>query len=125
MAAGAANPGDRFVLAFGGDEFNDAALLLAKLTHVAVFQAPVVVEGDGWSTLTFEFCLEGGALSVKDTGTVIEKVLVSIRGQPGELPGQAAKVWAHHPATGALLPVGRAGLWRPEDFETWRLASGR
>jgi hypothetical protein len=125
VAAGAPEPGDRFVLAFGGDEFNHATLRLAELTHVAVFQAPVVVEGDGWSTLTFEFRLEGGALSLKDAGTVIGRVLVSIRGQPGELPGQAAKVWAHHPATGALLPVGRALLWRPDDFEAWRLASGR
>lgn len=125
MATGAAKPGDRFVLAFGGDEFNHAALLLTELTHVAVFQAPVVVDGDGWSTITFEFRLEGGALSVKDSGTVIEKVLVSIHGQPGDLPGQAARVVARHPATGALLPVGRAVLWRPDDFETWRRASGR
>lgn len=125
MATGAAKPGDRFVLALGGDEFNHATLLLADLTHAAVFQGPVVVEGDGWSTLTFEFRLEGGALSVKDTGTVIESVLVSILGQPGDLPGQAAKVWADHPTTGALLPVGRAGLRRAEDFERWRRTSGR
>lgn len=126
MAGAAAKPGAPFVLAFGGDEFDHRRFLLKELSHSAFYEAAVDVEGDGWSQIMFEFRLGGGDLSVKDTGAIVEFVLVAVNDPPGQGSpvGQGAKVMARHPATRELLPVGRAVLWRPADFETWRRDSG-